>query len=164
MPLRDLDQLPGNSRIWLFGAGKEIPAGRVDDMLRLVDRFLSRWAAHGEPIDSGRTMIDDTILLVAADEENAPGGCSLDDLFRFVAALEREFDVTLLEPLVFVRRDGRLESMTRAEFRSAAANGEIDADSIVVDTLIERLEEVRAGTLERRAGESWHAALLPQHA
>ena len=58
--------------------------------------------------------------------------------------------------LVFVRDRG---AMTRDEFRSIAG-----PDTIVFDTLAERLGDVRGGRWERRAGESWHARLLAARA
>ena len=45
--------------------------------------------------------------------------------------------------------------MTRDEFRNSA-----DADTVVYDTLAERLGDVRGGRWERRAADSWHAKLL----
>ena len=36
----------------------------------------------------------------------------------------------------------------------------LTADTIVFDTLAERLGDVRSGRWERRAGDSWHARLL----
>lgn len=153
MPRTDLAALSDTSRIWLFGVSPALDAAKRARMLDQVDLFLRDWAAHNVPVTSAREILHDRFLLIAVDQSSETSGCSIDRMFGLLRQLERELGVAILDPNRVFVRDG--DAMTRAEFRNTA-----NADTIVFDTLAERLGEVRSGRWERRAAESWHARLL----
>ncbi len=153
MPQTDINSLSDDSRIWIFGISPKLDAARRARMLEQVDAFLRDWAAHNFPVTSGREILHDSFLVIAVDKASETSGCSIDRMFGLLRNLERDLGVAILDPnRVFARDRG---AMTRDEFRGTA-----DADTVVYDTLAERLGDVRGGRWERRAGESWHAKLL----
>ena len=153
MPRTDINSLSDDSRIWLFGIAPALDEAKRARLLEQVDLFLRDWAAHNVPVTSAREILHDSFLLIAVDKRSETSGCSIDRMFGLLRQLERDLGVRILDPsLVFVRDRG---AMTRAEFRSTAT-----PDTVVFDTLAERLGEVRGGRWERRAGDSWHAKLL----
>jgi hypothetical protein len=157
MPRVDLAQLSDDSRIWIFGISPLLDAARRDELLAAADRFLDQWSAHNTPITSARDVIDDSFLVVAVDRQSETSGCSIDRMFGLLRELESRLGIAILDPSrVFVRHgDGHVDAITRAEFRARA-----DKHTHVFDTLVERLGEVRRGTWEKPAEESWHARLL----
>ena len=161
MPIQDLNQLPDDAYIWIFGITPSLDETQRPKFLQRVDTFLAQWAAHGNPITSGRDLIDGTFLVVAADSRSERSGCSIDRLFGTLQQLERELGVKALDPnRVFFRHgDGRIDSMSRAEFREKG-----DAHTIVFDTTIETLRDLRGGLFERRAEDAWHRDLLKKRA
>ena len=61
---------------------------------------------------------------------------------------------------VFYRdANGNVASVARGEFRNVA-----NEETIVFDTTAQRLADIRSGAWERRAADSWHAALLRRSA
>lgn len=153
----DISQLPDDSRIWIFGISPALDETRSAEVLRRVDEFLAGWAAHGSPIVSGRDILLGSFLVIAVDRRSETSGCSIDRMFGLLQALERELGVAILDPDRIFYRDGHsnVHAMSRAHFRDSG-----DPHTIVFDILAERLGDVRRGTWERAAKDSWHNALL----
>ena len=157
MPQTDINSLHDDSRIWIFGISPALDEAKRARMLEQVDLFLRDWAAHNVPVTSAREILHDSFLVIAVDKASETSGCSIDRMFGLLRQLERDLGVAILDPnRVFVRDRG---AMSRDEFRNTA-----NSDTIVYDTLAERLADVRGGRWERRAGESWHARLLAARA
>ena len=153
MPRKDIHSLSDDARIWIFGVSPALDDAKRARMLEQVDLFLRDWAAHNVPVTSAREILHDSFLVIAVDKQSETSGCSIDRMFGLLRQLERDLGVAILDPnRVFVRDRG---AMSRDEFRKTA-----NADTIVYDTLAERLGDVRGGRWERRAGQSWHARLL----
>ncbi|MBV9497613.1 MAG: hypothetical protein JOZ54_25480 [Acidobacteria bacterium] len=157
MPRTDIDRLTDDSRIWIFAISPTLDEQGSARVLQRVDAFLDQWAAHGTPINAARDLIEGSFLVVAVDKRSETSGCSIDRMFGIFKELERELGVAILDAnrIFFRHGDGAVGSLTRDAFRSNA-----DPDTIVFDTLAERLGEVRGGGWERRAAESWHSQLL----
>ena len=161
MPRRDLKQLSDDAYIWIFGISPALDEGREVKLLQKVDAFLEKWAAHGAPIESARDVIEGSFLVIAAEKTSERSGCSIDRLFGTLKQLEADLGVAILDAnRVFFRHgDGRVDAMSRAEFRDKA-----DAHTIVFDTTAESLRDIRTDAWERRAEESWHRSLLKKPA
>jgi len=157
MPRVDISQLPDQSRIWIFGISPALDAAKRERLLAAIDPFLDRWAAHGQPIVSGRDLLHGSFLVIAIDQDAEASGCSIDRMFNVLQQLERELGVSILDPnRIFVRAaGGTVEAMSRARFRANA-----DAAAVVFDTIAERLGAIRSGQWQKAARESWHRALL----
>ena len=157
MPRTEIERLSDDARVWVFGISPALSGEQSQTLLRLVDGFLDQWAAHGTPIASARELRDGTFLMIAVDKAAETSGCSIDRLYGSLRQLEREFNVSILDAgRVFFRHgDGRIDAMTRAEFRERG-----DMHTIVFDTAAERLSQIRSGTWERPAAKSWHRDLI----
>lgn len=159
MPLTDISRLSDDANIWVFGITPAVsdPAA----MLSRVDAFLSEWAAHGAPVLSARDLREGRFLVIAADKDAEKSGCSIDRMFALVRSLERDFGVTMLDPQNVFYRDasGAVCDAKRATFRDVATES-----TPVFDTTAVTLGDLRSGTWERAARDSWHAALLRRSA
>jgi len=152
----NIDQLSNDAHIWIFGISPSLDAQKSETLLRRVDAFLDEWAAHGVPIRGARELREGSFLVIAADEHRERSGCSIDRMFGTLKELERELGVQILDSnRVFLRDSGSVRAVPRPEFRNAAT-----LDTPVFDVLAEHLGDVRSGTWERRAADSWHAKLL----
>lgn len=161
MPSTDIQQLPDDSRMWLFGISPALDAAKSARLLQRVDAFLADWNAHGQPIRSGRELRHGSFLVIAVDRQAETSGCSIDRMFGTLRQVEQELGVAILDAnRVFVRHgDGHIDAITRAEFSRRG-----DRHTMVFDTLAERLADIRSGAWERHAEDSWHARLLRQRA
>ena len=146
MPRRDLQQLSDDAYVWIFGISPALDENGEVKLLHRVNGFLDKWASHGQPIESASDLIEGTFLVIAAEKTSERSGCSIDRLFGTLRELERELGVKILDSdRVFFRHgDGRVDAMTRAEFRDKA-----DAHTIVFDTTAETLRDIRTDAWER---------------
>lgn len=157
MPRTDITQLSDEARVWVFGVSPALDSSGVQKLLARVDPFLQDWSAHGHPVLAAREVRENAFLVIAVEKTAETSGCSIDRLFGTLRDLERELGVSILDAnRVFIRHgDGRLDAITRAAFREKG-----DPHTVVFDTTADRLGEVRHGTWERRAEQSWHRDLL----
>lgn len=92
----------------------------------------------------------DKVILVIALEEGDASGCSIDKLYRLIRDLGDATGASLMEGggRVVYRKNGGIHSLPRAEFRRAISQGQIPADTPVIDTTVERLSQIRSGAWE----------------
>jgi hypothetical protein len=152
----NIDQLSNEAHVWIFGISPALDAPESEAVLRQVDAFLDNWASHGTPIRAARDLREGSFLVIAADERYEKSGCSIDRMFGTLKSLERELNVQILDSnRIFLRESGSVKVVPRQAFRDAAT-----PETHVFDTTAERLGDIRTGTWERPARDSWHAQLL----
>lgn len=162
MPTVAFSTLPDAARTWVFAAAAPLAAHAGVRMLEVVDWYLSRWHAHGNALVAARDWRDDRFLAVAVDEAaTGASGCSIDGLFRTLAALEDQLGTSMVGAGRIYWRDsaGNVQSGSRSEFTNAAQRGEINAATPVFDLTITTAGDWRT-RFERPAAESWHAKFL----
>ncbi|MCX5762767.1 MAG: hypothetical protein NTW72_14925 [Gemmatimonadetes bacterium] len=162
MPVIPFADLPGSSRVWLFGAAAPIDDVDEKRLLAAVDSFLLTWAAHGHPLWCARDWREERFLAVGVDtSREGASGCSVDGLFRTLKSLEAGIGTTLMDNALVYYRDaaGFVHGISRDDFAHLARTGNVDADTMVFDLSV--LDAATYGEkFERRANDSWHAALL----
>lgn len=162
MPQVSFDSLPGDARVWVFGAANELTGPASDRLLGAVDEFLAQWNAHGSPLRCAREWREDRFLAIGVDQSTAgASGCSIDGLFRSLARLEPDLGTSLLGGgRVYYRGgDGRVNAATRKAFSELAREGQIGPDTPTFDTSITTASAWREA-FERPVRESWHAQLI----
>ena len=155
--LTNFDQLGSDAYVWIFGISPMLDADGQADVLRQVDGFLSQWAAHGTPIVGARDLREGSFLIIAADARSEKSGCSIDRMFGTLRALEQRHNVQILDAnRIFFREEGTgVRAVPRSQFREVAT-----PETIVFDTTAETLNDIRSGSWEKPAAESWHRQLL----
>lgn len=158
MPQVAFDEIPDHGRLWVFPLTRDLTEAEASVVLDEVDRFLAQWAAHGAVLRCARELRDRRFLLVGVDDRaEAPSGCSIDALVNRLRAIGEELAVSMIDhAAVWYRVGDGVESVTRQEFRALSADGQVTRDTLVFDTSLSRISDLRAGKLERPAGETWH--------
>jgi hypothetical protein len=152
----NIDQLGNDAYVWIFGISPSLDAQKSDALLRHVNGFLENWNAHGTPIPGAAEVREGSFLVVAADEHREKSGCSIDRMFGTLRQLERDLGVAILDSnRIFFREGGDVQSVMRSEFRNTATT-----ETPVFDITVERLGDVREGSWEKPAAQSWHRQLL----
>ncbi|MFN8669005.1 MAG: hypothetical protein U0164_17620 [Gemmatimonadaceae bacterium] len=161
MPQVSFERLPDDARLWIFGASDALNGDASEALLRLVDEYLARWQAHGEPLTCGRDWRDGRFLAIGVDQRAAgASGCSIDALYRSLQQLERALGTSLLAGGRVFYRDaaGQVQCVDRATYAARARDGRIGSDTPVFDTTLTNAGDYRA-RFERPASSSWHAQL-----
>jgi hypothetical protein len=158
------DTLPDQSDCWIYAANRPLEAQEVAHLEQLFASFAQGWSSHGRKISGGCEILDGRIMIIAAHIEGGDiSGCGIDKSLHLLqeAAASSGFSWASALSIVYRDENGQLVVSTRKAFREAAAAGLIDEETRVLDLSIRQLGALRSGGLERRAADSWHAALLP---
>jgi hypothetical protein len=164
MPYVPFEQLPDDSRIWIFGSDRPITGESEKSLLAETDRFLQSWAAHGSPLTCSRDWKESRFLTIAADQSTAgASGCSIDGLFRTLSTLGARIGANLVGSGRIFYRDqaGAITEVSRDQFADLGASGAVMASTPVFDTTLQTLGDWRRG-FEKPLAASWHAQLLPE--
>jgi predicted small integral membrane protein len=161
MPYVELSRLSDDAKAWIFGADRPLAEPEKEAVRREVPSFLTQWTAHGAPVPASFDLVEDRFLVIAADEDAAPGGCSIDSLFRFIRALGDHLELDLLGSATVWYRDSSSEirEAPRTELAELARREEITRSTPIFDTSIDRLGSFR-DSFEQPAAQSWAATLL----
>jgi hypothetical protein len=146
----------------MFAASVPITGDRATLLLNAVDEWMAEWKAHGEPLTCARDWRDDHFLAIGVDQSTAgASGCSIDALFRVFQELQGSLGTSLVGGgRVFYRsREGKIEAVTRRDFESRAAAGDVDAATVVFDTSVTTAGDYRT-RFENRAEDTWHRELI----
>lgn len=164
MPMVSFDTLPGEARVWVFGADAPVDEVDAKRLLAAVDGFLFQWKAHGHPLTCARDWRDERFLAVGVDQRTeGASGCSIDGLFRTLQGLEAGIGTSLIAGgRVFFRDALQLvHSVSRSDFEKMAVRGEVTGDTIVFDTTVTTATAFR-DKFEYPASSGWQASLLPK--
>lgn len=163
MSLVLFDSLPDTARLWCFGSDRDLTEAEAAALEASLAAFVDQWTAHDQRLAGGIKCRDRRFVLVAVDEgvEQA-SGCSIDSLLRHLQGLESELSTSLTDGrLVWFRTaDGTVRSVMRDEFRSLAALGDIGNDTPVFDLSLTSVRQLRGGSFELPASQSWHSRYL----
>lgn len=164
MPIVAFSSLPDVSRAWVIASAAPLSHDAERTLLANVDKYLTDWRAHGEPLTVGRDWREHRFLTIAVDPTASDAsGCSLDALFRVFKGLEQELGTTLLDSgRVYYRDDrGTVQSVDRGGFTDLTKRGVVTGETAVFDISVQTVADWRAG-FEVPAAQSWHRALLPR--
>jgi hypothetical protein len=166
MPVVAFDDLPAESRVWVFASDTPLVGDDAKRLLGTVDGFLAQWKAHGAPLRSAREWRDDHFLAIGVDPTaEQASGCSIDGLFRGLRELERDLNTTLVGGgRVFYRdQSGAVARAVRRDVPALFERGAIGDATPVFDTSITDAASYRA-RFERPARDTWVASLMPGQA
>lgn len=162
MPPVPFNSLSDESRVWVFAAEPPLADHDAAALLSVVDGFLAQWVAHGSPLTCARDWRNGRFLVIGVDPKAADAsGCSIDGLYRKIGEFEHATGASLRsrDNVYYRAESGEVRSASRDEFARLSSSGIIGPDTIVFDTSITSIPELRE-RFELPASGSWHRALL----
>jgi len=159
----DFDDIPNNSRLWIFQSESFIPYEKIERISARILNFLEEWQAHGKDLKASFQIKYDRFLIIALDEASYQAtGCSIDKLTHLIARLEKELNISLLDRTQIAYRDDNemIDTMHMMDFRAALESQELDENTIVFNNLIERKSQLEE-KWEVPISRSWHKQWLP---
>jgi hypothetical protein len=157
--LSRFENLPDDARVWVYAFDRAPDADTRARMTDVLDHFVKTWVSHEVPVDGAYAILEDRFLVMAGHCSDGISGCSTDSSVRVVKAIHDHFGVNALDrSLVFFRDEaGRVDSLSRIDFQRKVEAGVIGPGTVVFDTTIGHLADLRAGKFETTFERSWHA-------
>ena len=158
MPFVSFDSLPSTARLWAFAAPRTLTSIETESLAEEVRTFLGGWAAHGDALTAGLTIVENRFLLVGVDQAStAPSGCSIDAMVRFLKDYSDRHDIDLVDaPSCCRRTTSGIVCESRESFASLVVSGAISDDTTVFDLTAASVGDVREGRFERPFAGSWY--------
>ena len=151
-------QLPPDARVWIYQTNRSLTDAEMTATLPALARFAEEWTSHGRSLLASAEFRHQQFLIVGLNEGVAgASGCSIDASVRFVAQLEQQLSVELLEKsrLAFLSA-GTVRVVTRLEMKGAVAAGVLAPSTPYFDNTV-----ATKGDLDmawpRPAGQTWLA-------
>ena len=152
-----LERLPDNSRVWFFGSDRLLNDEEKSSLSIELQEFVSSWKAHGAELAASFEILHDCILIVAVDESvTPPTGCSIDKVFKL---LEKQASNWFNRLLIWRAFCNTAKIYTVDELQLALSTGEVDRDTIIINSTVRSLTEVRK-SLYISINDSWVSSKL----
>lgn len=152
-----LERLPDNSRVWFFGSDRLLNDEEKSSLSIELQEFVSSWKAHGAELAASFEILHDCILIVAVDENvTPPTGCSIDKVFKL---LEKQASNWFNRLLIWRAFCNTAKIYTVDELQLALEAGEVDRDTIIINSTVRSLTEVRK-CLYISINDSWVSSKL----
>jgi len=157
------DQLPATARVWIYQASRPLTGPELASVQPALVRFAEAWTSHGRTLHASAEFRHQQFLVVGLDEAVADAsGCSIDASVRFVAELERQLGVELLEKsqLAFLQGE-TVQLLARSGLKAATVAGTIRPDTLYFDNTLAIKDELDT-KWPRPAGQTWLARYFGQ--
>lgn len=130
-------QMPENSRVWVYQAEREFSDKELQQIHHRLSQFCEGWNVHGNPLPTSYTIIDNQLLVLAADESGlGASGCSIDSSVRALKELESQLQLNLTDSgkVSFKPQlGGKIQVTSALGIKSKIQAGEIQADTLIIN-------------------------------
>jgi len=154
--------MPAHSRVWIYQCDRDLQDAEIAEIKRKVAVFLIDWTSHGEWMKATIDVLYRRFIVVLADEEQTrASGCGIDKSVKFIQQLEQDYKLTLFDRLLTAYRDekGTIRTVRLPEFETMAAQGKVNANTIVFNNMISTKEDMET-KWEVPMARSWHKRML----
>ncbi|MDB9723716.1 ABC transporter ATPase [Polaribacter sp.] len=153
--------LPNHSRVWIYQADREFTDKEMDFIASKAEDFINQWTRHGDDLKGSFTFKYKQFLVLAVDESfNNVSGCSIDSSVRFVQALEKEFQLDLMNKMNITFKDNDTINFVKlSDFQRFVKEQKVTSETIVFNNMVATKADLEANW-EVPASESWHKRFL----
>lgn len=155
------DSLPDTSRIWIYQSSRKLSEQEQDEIRTAMDSFITEWTAHGQSLQAGYEIKYNRFIIIALDQSHAAAsGCSIDASVHFIQAIEKKYNIDLLDKMNVAFRQGEfITYKPLTDFKKMAKDRAISGETIVFNNLVTNIGEYK-DYWEVAAKDSWHKRFL----
>lgn len=158
---KEFKELPDNSRIWIYQSNRKLSEDEVNEISLKTTEFLNQWTAHGKDLEAGFEIRYNRFIVIGLNQENASAtGCSIDSSVYFIQALEKEYNLDLMDKMNVTFYNGDfIAHKSLADFKKMAKARSVSKNTIVFNNLVVTKGEYN-DHWEVAAKDSWHSRFL----
>lgn len=149
-----------SSRMWFYGLTQPLSEAQSEELVQLMDEFVSQWKAHGAQLAAAYQWINHQFLFIAVDEgQQQATGCSIDKSVHLLQEFGAKHSVDFFNRMLVHAQTGEgFISYSTATLKAAIAEGLVDENTPVMHTTAATLGEIGSGLIPLK--ESWAARFL----
>lgn len=139
------NKLPDHSRVWIYQADRMITPEIKSVIEEQLTLFTSSWAAHGQPLKSSYTLLDDYFIVLAVDEQTADAsGCSIDSSTSALKQIALITGVDFFDrKVVSFEIDQKVKQFQLDELKQKFKDGVLNENTLTFNTLADSVGSVR---------------------
>jgi hypothetical protein len=132
------DQLPDDSRIWIYQASRKLS----DQEKKFADQTLKdiceQWVAHQVPLKTSYLIEYNQFIILAADEDyHQPSGCSIDSSTRVLKTIQDTLGIDLFDRTKVAFLNGNeVTTYPLTQLKSLFQSGELGGSTITFNNLV----------------------------
>ena len=149
------------NRVWVYLSNKPFDEQTEVELKSGIKNFLLGWNAHGQALTASFEILYKHFIIIKADEEQySASGCSIDKQFQFIKALEKQYNLSLLDRLVVAYKKNDTVFVTHAsKMPQLLADGIVNKNTMVFNTTLSTEDEFKTA-FEMPLKESWLSKYL----
>jgi len=149
------------TRIWIYQANEPFTTADVPQVEQYLQAFARQWVSHNNKLSTATAVLHERFVILGVDESKAgASGCSIDSSVRFLKDLGAKYNKDLFDRMRFsYELDGNVHTCSKDEFAALYAKGDITDDTLVFDTLVKTVADMRQN-FQKPLKESWHARFV----
>ncbi len=152
------EPFPKNSKVWVYMSDQEISSEHIESLHLQLKNFVENWTAHQKLLKAGYDILNHRFIILIVDESVVEvSGCSIDTSVHFIQKLETEFNVQLLNRMLFgYQKNEKVVSLEKKAFQELIDSGEITPETWVYNNLVDTLYQLE-NSWKIPFKESWYA-------
>ncbi|HEY5564211.1 MAG TPA: hypothetical protein VIL33_01385 [Rhodothermia bacterium] len=156
------DSLPDSARVWINPTNRGLTPEEQKAVLEALSDFIATWSSHGRKVVAEAVIAADRFVITAG---HVPGGdvsgCGIDASVHALQSIAQTLEFGWAPALdVFFKLDDKVAQTDRGTFSKLASNGAVTPDTIVYDTSLTTLGDLRRQGFELPARQSWHGRVF----
>jgi len=152
------DHFDDDAHIWIYGFNRNMSVREKDEIEKALENFTTHWNSHGKPVNGGYLILHNRFAILAVSKEDFVSGCSVDSSVRVFKNIKEMTGLDGLDVnLVFYRKNQEIHSTNRIQFQLLIDQDEVGSETVVFDTSIQTVGDLRSGKFEQPLSHSWHA-------
>lgn len=150
-----------DARVWLFQSERKISDAEQTELLKDLANYTQTWRSHGDDLASmGRIVKDQFIVLIADTISTQIGGCSQDDMMRFIQSVEKKYNLSLLNrSLVALLVDDEVQLHNLNELSNKVKEHVVSEKSLMFDNMVRSRADFQHNWL-KPLKDSWVSKFL----
>ncbi len=153
-----LTDFSDDCRIWIYGFRSDLSPSQSDIINKALNNFEENWMSHQSKVRGAHTIEYSRFLILTGECTTGISGCAIDASVRALKEIRDHHQLDGLNcDLIYFRnpKDG-ISSVERVEFQRLIDAGKVDSSTVVFNTSIQILGELRSGMWETCLTNSWH--------
>lgn len=158
-----IQAMPNTSRIWIYQSNRELKEGDEQFIIETLKDFCSRWAAHGNDLQTSFDIAHHRFIIFAVNEQaGSPSGCSIDSSTHIIKKIEQGLNVDFFNrsEIAFLE-DGLVQIYSLTNLKKLFEARTLNENSVALNTLVATLGEWRnQSTMKVKDG--WLKRYIPK--
>ena len=148
--------LSDQSRIWIYLSSRYFTDAESEQLNQLLQQFCIQWTAHGTNLEAYGEVRHHRFIVLMVDESAAgASGCSIDKSIHFIQEIEKEFDTSLFNRMLFAWKEGEEIQVSKLDdLQQLFDEGVISRLTTVFDTTLPTKKDLDT-RFETSLGDSW---------